>query len=147
MSNTTGELLWVNSPDTGTHFWVRKDTVTWRIQHRTPATVPTAFHKKPRRMLSRVRQRMCRRLCHTPKISQKFTGEWKFGLLRYGRDENHTGPFNFGSIISRHLFVKAFDNVNVNYLKIPEKHRGPHKRPLRATCSPLAACLRPLTLA
>jgi len=34
---------------------------------------------------------MCRRLLHTPKISQKFTGEWKFGLYCYGRDEIRAG--------------------------------------------------------
>jgi len=33
-------------------------------------------------------------------------------------------------------------NLNVNYLKIPKKHRGPHKLPLRATSGPWAACLR-----
>jgi len=26
--------------------------------------------------------------------------------------------------------------VSVNYLKIPKKHRGPHKTPSRATCNP-----------
>ena len=35
-------------------------------------------------------------------------------------------------------FLKAFGNVNVKHLKIPEKHRGPHETPSRA------ACLRPL---
>jgi len=26
-------------------------------------------------------------------------------------------------------FFKALGNVNVKYLKIPDKHRGPHKTP------------------
>ena len=34
---------------------------------------------------------MCKRFWHTPKISQKFVGEWKFGLYCYGQDENRTG--------------------------------------------------------
>jgi len=33
-------------------------------------------------------------------------------------------------------FFKALGNINVNYLKIPKKHRGPHKRPSRVTCGP-----------
>jgi len=42
-------------------------------------------------------------------------------------------------------FFKALGNGNVNYLKIPKKHRGPHKRSSRgATCGPQAAWLRPL---
>jgi len=41
-------------------------------------------------------------------------------------------------------FFKALGNTNVNYLKIPKKHCGPHKRPSRATCGPRTACLRPL---
>jgi len=34
---------------------------------------------------------MCRRLWHTPKISRKFAGEWRFGLWCYGRDESRPG--------------------------------------------------------
>jgi len=33
------------------------------------------------------------------------------------------------------------DDANVNYLKIPQKHRGPHKMPSRATCGWRATCL------
>jgi len=36
----------------------------------------------------------------------------------------------------RGIFFKALGNVNVNYLKIPKRRRGPHKRPSRATCRP-----------
>jgi len=39
-------------------------------------------------MISRGRQNICRRPCHTPKISRKFSLEWNFGLWCYGRDEN-----------------------------------------------------------
>jgi len=46
----------------------------------------------------------------------------------------------FAASFSRHLAT----NLNVNYLKFPKKHRGPHKRASRATCGPRAACLRPL---
>jgi len=31
-------------------------------------------------------------------------------------------------------FSKALGNVNVNYLKIPKKHRTSHKTPSRAAC-------------
>jgi len=41
-------------------------------------------------------------------------------------------------------FFKAFGNVLVKYLKIPEKHRGLHKTLSRDTRGPRAACLRPL---
>jgi len=33
-------------------------------------------------------------------------------------------------------FFNALGNVNVHYLKSPKKHRGPHRRPSRATCGP-----------
>jgi len=33
----------------------------------------------------------------------------------------------------RGIFFKALGSVNVNYLKIPKKHRRPHKWPLWAT--------------
>jgi len=33
--------------------------------------------------------------------------------------------------------MNKLNNLNVNYFKLPKKHRGPHKIPLRA------ACLRP----
>jgi len=32
--------------------------------------------------------------------------------------------------------VNKLNNVSVTYLKIPKKHRGPHKVPSRATCGP-----------
>jgi len=32
--------------------------------------------------------------------------------------------------------VNKLSDVNVNYLKIPKRHRGPHKTPSRATCVP-----------
>jgi len=49
-----------------------------------------AFHEEPDLILSRGRQNMCIRLWHAPRISLKFAVEWKFGLQRYGRDENGT---------------------------------------------------------
>jgi len=33
-------------------------------------------------------------------------------------------------------FFKALGNVNVDHLKIPRKHPGPHKTPSRAACGP-----------
>jgi len=47
-------------------------------QDRTHATLPKAFHEEPGRMLSWGRHTMWRRLKHTPKISQKFAGEWNY---------------------------------------------------------------------
>jgi len=46
-------------------------TVTERddCQHRTPATLPKAFHEEAGHMLSQGRQNMCRDLWHTPQIS------------------------------------------------------------------------------
>jgi len=48
-------------------------------------------------------------------------------------------PFARPSYFAASFFM-ALGNENVSYLKIPKKHRGPHKRPSRAT----SACLRPL---
>jgi len=44
-------------------------------QHHTPATLHKPYQEEPGRMFSRVRQSMCRRLWHTPKVSQKFAGK------------------------------------------------------------------------
>jgi len=41
-------------------------------------------------------------------------------------------------------FFKAHGNVNVNYLKIVKKHRGPHKRSKVLVGYMWAMCLRPL---
>jgi len=38
--------------------------------------------------------------------------------------------------LCRSIFFKALGNLNVNYLKFPKKHRGPHKRASRARCGP-----------
>jgi len=32
--------------------------------------------------------------------------------------------------------VNKLNNVNVNYLKLPKKHRGPQETPSWATCGP-----------
>jgi len=45
-----------------------------------PATLPKDFHEELGRVLSRGRQNTCEGIWHTPKISQKFAGEWNFGL-------------------------------------------------------------------
>jgi len=62
-----------------------RNIVTWRPargtrQRRTTTTPPKAFHEEPGCMPSRDRQNMCRRFWHTPGISRKFAGEWKFVL-------------------------------------------------------------------
>jgi len=54
-------------------------------RNRRPSTpysinTPQNFSRGSRRMLSRGRQSISRRHLHTPKISQKFAGERKFGL-------------------------------------------------------------------
>ena len=40
--------------------------------------------------------------------------------------------------------VNKLNNLNVNYLKITKRHRGPRKVPTRTTCDPRVACLIPL---
>jgi len=47
------------------------------------------------------------------------------------------GIMRYWQIISRRLYIRLqVNNFNVNYLKIPRKHRGQHKTPSRATCGP-----------
>ena len=43
------------------------------------------------RVVSRGQQNMRRHHWHTPKISQKFVGEWKFGLQCYVQDKTARG--------------------------------------------------------
>ena len=126
----------------------------------TPATLPKAFHKEPGYMLSRGRQSMIRCLWYTPKIFQNFAGGWNvvcgatavtktaldiswvefiWRKLRISKTSTIQLWVNYFAV----SFFIALQNVNVN-LKIPKKHRRPHKRPSRATCSPRAACLRSL---
>ena len=65
----------------------------------------------------------------------KFCWRVKCGLYCYSWDENRTG-YHSGLILQlfRGVFFKALGNRNVDYLKIPKKHLGPHKTLLRAVC-------------
>jgi len=63
------------------------------------ATLHKPFHEEPGRMLSRVRQSMCRRVWHTPKIEI-----WSV-VLGPGR-KPHWVSFSFDSIILQHLFSR-----------------------------------------
>jgi len=55
---------------------------------------------------------MCIRLWHTPRISRKFAGEWKFVLERYGHGENSTGYHPaLVQLFSRHLGIHTFWEV------------------------------------
>ena len=106
--------------------------VTGGRQHSTPATLPKAFQEEPDRMLSRGQQKICRRFWHTPKISQKFSGEWKFGLCCYDRDENrspHWVSFNFGSIFSQHLFSRRLSTEMLITWKFSKRIAGRTNRP------------------
>jgi len=64
----------------------------------------------------------------------KFCWRVKYGVLCYGRDENCIWYHSVLIQLFRGIFFKALGNINVNYLKIPKKYRGPHKRLSRATC-------------
>jgi len=94
------------------HTLLRRNTVTLRSvtcgsQHRNPVTLHGVFHEEPSRMLSRGRQNTRGHIWQIPKISRKFAGEWRFGLWRYGQDENHTWyPL---ALVQLFLFFKAFD--------------------------------------
>ena len=145
-SSNNGKHSWFKSPDAETNCW---SGIQWRpatggCQHRTPATLHKPFHEEPGRMLSRGRQSMCRPLWHTSKISQKFAGELNLVCSTTARTKTALGIIQVWFNYFTAPFFKAHDNVNVNYLKIPKKHRGPHKRPSRATCGRRAACLRHL---
>jgi len=59
-------------------------------------------------------------------------------VLRPGR-KPHWISFSLDSIISS--VFKTLDNVNVIYLKIPKKHRWPHKRPSWATYAARGPCV------
>ena len=67
------EWLWFNSADNDTDCEQEYSdlTLTDGRQHHTPATLPKVFHEEPGHALSRLRQNMCIRLLHTPKISRK----------------------------------------------------------------------------
>jgi len=110
----------------------------------TPATLPKAFHKEPGYMLSRGRQNMLRCLWHIPKISQNFAGGWNVVCSATAVTKTALGIIQLWFNYFAASFFMALGNVNVSYLKIPKKYRGPQKRPSRATCGPRAACLRPL---
>jgi len=128
------------------HKLLRRNAVTCQPitggrQYRTLATLPKAFHEEPGRMLSRVRRSMCRRLLRTPKISQKFAGEWNCLCSATTGTKQHWVSFNFDSIISRHFFQGTwqckcwlFENSQTASRAAQNALAG-HMR---------AACLRPL---
>ena len=110
----------------------------------TPATLPKAFHKEPGYMPSRGRQSLLRGLWDTPKVFQNFSGGWNVVCNATAVTKTALGIIQLWLKYFAASFFMALDNVNVSYLKLPKKHRGPHKRSWRATCGLRAACLRPL---
>jgi len=108
---------------------------------RTHATLHKAFHKEPGRMLSRGRQSMWRRLQHSPKIYQNFAAEWNVACSATARTKTALGITQLWFNYFAASFSMVLGNVNVNYLKIPKTHCGPHERLSRATCGTRASCL------
>jgi len=57
---------------------VTRRPVTGGYQHRTPATVPKAFHEEPGRMISPGRQNVCKSLWHRPLTTGEIRGHPPF---------------------------------------------------------------------
>jgi len=114
--------------------------VTWRPvrhgrQHRAPTNTPQSFSRGTPSYAFSKSTNMCKSFWHTPKISQKFAGEWNFGLQYYSQDVNRTGCHS--ALVHLNFAATCFKvrgNVNIKHLKIPETHRGPHETPSRAAC-------------
>ena len=100
-----------------------------RPSTRTHGKLLKTFHKEPSRMLSRGRQIMCRRFQHTPKISQKFAGEWKCGVYCYARDENRTAYHSTLIQIFRGIFFQTLGNEMLIIWKFPKSIAGRTKDP------------------
>ena len=146
-SNTNGERSWLNFPDMDTNLWAEiqwLENQSQRPSTPTPATLPKAFHKEPGYMPSRGRQSLLRGLWDTPKVFQNFSGGWNVVCNATAVTKTALGIIQLWLKYFAASFFMALDNVNVSYLKLPKKHRGPHKRSWRATCGLRAACLRPL---
>jgi len=84
-------------------------------------------------MLSRGRQSMCRRLWHTPKISQKFAGELKLVCSSTVVMKTALGIIQVWFNYFAASFFKALGNLNANYWNFPayvagrtKGPRGPH---------------------
>ena len=120
-------------PDMETKFWSGIPWLNVQLaggcQRHTPATMHKYFHKEPGCMLSRGLQSMCRRLWHTPKISQKFAGEWNLVCCATAGTKTALGIIQLWFNYFASFVFKAPGNLNVNYFKIPKTHRGPQKRP------------------
>ena len=134
--NTTGERSWFGQLlSSSTMPW---PPVTGGGQHLLPQHFPKLFTGNPI-ICFRGRQSMWRSLWHT------LAEGWNVVCItRHAVTKTALGVIQLWFDYFVASFFKALGNVNVNYLKIPEKYRRPHKRPSRATYAPRAACLRPL---
>ena len=65
-------------------------------------------------------------------MSQNFAGEWNGVCIATAGTKTALGIIQVWFNYFAASFFMALGNVNVDYLKIPKKHRGPHKTPSRA---------------
>jgi len=149
-SSSNGEQSQFNSPHTETNLWPRiqwLDGSNWRLSAPYSRNTPQSFSRGTRSYaFLRSTKHVKTSYEHTPKISQKFAGEWNYLLcIATAGTKTALGIFQVWFNYFAASFFKALGNVNINFLKIPKKRRRPHKRPSQATCGPRAACLRPLS--
>ena len=138
MSKTNGERLWTPPTRTKTSKQENSDLTASNSltasNRRTPATPPKAFHEESGRMLSRGRQKVCRRFCHTPKISQNC---WKVKIssvvLCPGRK-----PHWISIQLRYNYFVASFFEAHYIHFSWEAKERYSHKV---GTFTPVYLCV------
>jgi len=138
---TNGERSWFNSPDTDTNFWAGIGYSDLTASNRRPSTPysrnsPHSFSREPGRMLLDVDKTCVPIFGILPRFIKHLLESENLGCSPLAGTKTALGIIQLWLNYFAASFFKALGNVNVNYLKIPEKHRGPHKTPSRASCCP-----------
>jgi len=135
-SNTNGERSWFNSPDTDTNVWAGMqwlDSTAWKA-----LGTPKHFSWNPVACFLEEVDKACVDVFATLPRFHKNVLESE-NLVCGAMAGTRIIQFWFSYFAAS--FFKALGNVNVNCLKIPKKHRGPHKTPWWAASKQSCICM------
>ena len=113
--------------------------MTWWIetggrQHHTPTTLLKAFHEEPVVCFLEVDKAYVDVFCILPRFLKNLLESENLVCSATAGMQTALGIIQLWFNYFTACFFKAVGNVNVNYLKLAQQHRRPHKTPLRASC-------------
>ena len=145
-SNTNGEPSWFNSPDINTNFWAGMqwlDPKVWKA-----LGTPKHFTRNPVACFLEQVDKACVNVFATlPRFHKNMLESENLVCSATTGTKTALATTQFWFSYFAASFLKALDNVNVNYLKIPKNIAGRTKRPGGPrVCDPALAYQRWLSL-